>query len=121
LLGQAHAAVSSGNLNDAQKDSVREQIKALSLQRELLQSQIRLSVNSEAESSASSRFFKGKFGNSAIVRKHMGSMPGYISSAKAAAEEISRRSGVPNPVNYRKNRDIDSSFNYKTWGKSFGK
>lgn len=91
LLASAHAQLESGNLSAAQKDMVRGQIKSLDLQRRLLGSQVRLSENSEAESSASSKFFKGKFGESAMVKKHIGTMPGYISSAKAAAESLGNR------------------------------
>jgi len=84
LLGQAHAAVTSGNLSDAQKDQVREQIKALDLQRQLLRSQIRLSTNSEAESSASSKFFKSELGPLAIGKRHLGMLGLGVSSAKGA-------------------------------------
>jgi len=87
LLGQAHASVASGHLSDAQKDMVRGQIKSLELQRQLLQSQVNLSQNSEAESSASSRFFRSKLGDAAIGRRHLGNAGALANSARQAWDD----------------------------------
>jgi len=90
LLASAHASLESGNLSAAQKDSVREQIKSLALQRQLLGSQVRLSQNSEGESSASSKFFRGPLGSAAIARKHLGNIGMGVSSAKDAWDKYSQ-------------------------------
>jgi len=90
LLASAHASLESGNLSAAQKDSVREQIKSLALQRQLLGSQVRLSQNSEGESSASSKFFRGPLGSAAIARRHLGNIGMGVSSAKDAWDKYSQ-------------------------------
>lgn len=89
LLASAHAQLESGNLSAAQKDMVRGQIKSLDLQRRLLGSQVRLSENSEGESSASSKFFRGPLGPAAIARKHLGNIGMGVSSAKDAWDKYS--------------------------------
>jgi len=89
LLASAHAQLESGNLSAAQKDLVRGQIKSLDLQRRLLSSQVRLSENSEGESSASSRFFRGPFGSHAIAMRHLGDRGAWVSSAKDAWDKYS--------------------------------
>lgn len=89
LLASAHAQLESGNLSAAQKDMVRGQIKSLALQRELLQSQVNLSRNSEGESSASSKFFRGPLGSAAIARRHLGNVGMGVSSAKDAWDKYS--------------------------------
>lgn len=91
LLTQAHQALEAGNLSAATKDSVREQIKSLTLQREALRLQNQHSALGLDEAKASSKFFKTPFGESAIYKKHLGSIPGYISSAKEAATSLGKR------------------------------
>lgn len=91
LLAQAHASLEQGHLNAATKDSVREQIKNLLKQRELLQNQVTGSGYELSQKKRESEFFKSDFGKSATFKKHLGSLPGYISSAKEAAETLGNK------------------------------
>lgn len=78
--------VRTGDLTAAQRSKVFQEIRNLSASEALIKSQQAHSALDLSRAQKESEFFKGRFGSSAVVRKHMGSIPGHISSAKAAYE-----------------------------------
>lgn len=74
------------DLSFAERKKIEEEILNLRATRNLIASQQAHSALDLARAQEENKFFKGRFGASAVVRKHMGSIPGHISSAKAAYE-----------------------------------
>lgn len=88
LISQSRSALESGNLSVEHQKRVKEEIKNLEVERDLLRSKASAASLGLSSAKRESEFMESKFGSAAMVRKHLGKLPGGISTAKQAYESF---------------------------------
>lgn len=86
-IQNARASLESGKLSAENQKKVKEELQNLIVQRDILRNQSTATSLGLSSAKRESEFFESKLGKAAMHRKHLGKVPGGLSTAKEAYEQ----------------------------------